>query len=574
MAPINRLDSRDPGFASALSSLLAFEAAEDESIDRAAADILADVRHRGDAALVEYTRRFDRVQADGVQALEIPRDELARRPGVACRPRSAKGWKPPPQPRARLPRAASAARPGRYTRSRRHDAGAEKSPADRVGLYVPGGKAAYPSSVLMNAIPAKVAGVPRAGHGHAHARRRAQPHRAGRRRHRRRDRALRHRRGAGRGRAGLRHRHRARRGTRSSAPATPMSRAAKRRVFGTVGIDMIAGPAKSWSSATAARRPTGSPWTCSPRPSTTSWPSPSCCARMPPTWTKSQPPSRASCRGMPRADILRESLGKRGALILVREPGRSLRHRQRHRPRAPGDLHRVRPRSGWSASATRVPSSWAATASESLGDYCAGPNHVLPTSRTARFSSPLGVYDFREALQPDPGPGGEARRPWDAWPPSWPAAKACRRTPPAPYRIDKAMKKAPSRAAAAEGVLPLPRGGVALREQEGGYAHVRAAAAAGRARVAATVRPDIQALSGSCRRPTADDAIKLDVDGKPVRAAWTEVRDAIVGRRARHAAEPLSGRAATTRWDAAVRAAFGVPPPMPRWSCSATGPTN
>ena len=158
---IRRLDSAEPGFADALRQVLAFEASEDEAIDRAAADILADVRKRGDDAVLEYTRRFDRVEAASMGALELTQAQL-----------DAALEELEPKRRAALEAAAARVRAyhekqkiecgshsWEYTEADGTMLGQKVTPLDRVGLYVPGGKAAYPSSVLMNAIPARVAGV-------------------------------------------------------------------------------------------------------------------------------------------------------------------------------------------------------------------------------------------------------------------------------------------------------------------------------------------------------------------------------------------------------------------------------
>ena len=158
MPQISRLDSRDNDFSRALSALLAFEAGEDASIERTVADILADVRHRGDDALLEYTRRFDRVQADTVQALEIPRSELQA--ALAALPSEQRNALEAAAERIRAYHERQRVDSWSYVEADGTLLGQQINPLDRVGLYVPGGKAAYPSSVLMNAIPAKVAGVP------------------------------------------------------------------------------------------------------------------------------------------------------------------------------------------------------------------------------------------------------------------------------------------------------------------------------------------------------------------------------------------------------------------------------
>jgi histidinol dehydrogenase len=392
MATINRLDSRDPGFASALSALLAFEAEQDESIDRAAAGILADVRHRGDEALLEYTRRFDRVGADTVQALEIPRDSW--RAALESLPSAQRQSLEAAAQRVRAYHERQLGQTWTYTEADGTMLGQKITPLDRVGLYVPGGKAAYPSSVLMNAIPAKVAGVPElimvtpTPDGVRNPMVLAAAAIAGV------DRAFAI--GGAQAVAALAY------GTRSIpavdkivGPGNAYVAAAKRRVFGTVGIDMIAGPSEILII---------------------------CDGRTPADWIAMDLFSQAEhdelaqaillcpdaayldqvaasvdrqLPGMPRAAILRESLGKRGALIQVRDLAEACDIANQI---APEHLE----------ISTENPEQWVDRirhagaifmgryASESLGDYCAGPNHVLPTSRTARFSSPLGVYDFQK----------------------------------------------------------------------------------------------------------------------------------------------------------------------------------
>src|SRR5690606_37555012 len=158
MSSINRLDSADSGFKSDLRRLLAYDASQDESIERATAEILSRVEREGDPALLEFTRRFDRVQADSVAALEIGRHEwqaaLEALPGTQREALEAAA------DRIRCYHQHQVTQSWSYTEEDGTVLGQKITPLDRVGLYVPGGKAAYPSSVLMNAIPAKVAGVP------------------------------------------------------------------------------------------------------------------------------------------------------------------------------------------------------------------------------------------------------------------------------------------------------------------------------------------------------------------------------------------------------------------------------
>ncbi|MBJ7264125.1 MAG: histidinol dehydrogenase, partial [Burkholderiaceae bacterium] len=158
MAVINRLTSDSPDFRQRLTALLAFEAETDDAIDRAAADILAAVRRSGDEALLDYTRRFDRVEVTSAAALEIPFAECQA--ALAALPTVRRNALETAAERVRDYHEHQRAETWTYTDAEGTMLGQQVTPLDRVGLYVPGGKAAYPSSVLMNAIPAKVAGVP------------------------------------------------------------------------------------------------------------------------------------------------------------------------------------------------------------------------------------------------------------------------------------------------------------------------------------------------------------------------------------------------------------------------------
>ncbi len=157
MALIKRLDSRAPGFAQTLTDLLAFEASQDDAIDRAAADILADVRRRGDAAVLDYTQRFDRVPATTMAELEISQTAIAD--ALQALPAAQRNALEAAADRVRIYHERQRSESWTYTEADGTVLGQKITPLDRVSLYVPGGKAAYPSSVLMNAIPAKVAGV-------------------------------------------------------------------------------------------------------------------------------------------------------------------------------------------------------------------------------------------------------------------------------------------------------------------------------------------------------------------------------------------------------------------------------
>ncbi|HEY0295922.1 MAG TPA: histidinol dehydrogenase [Bordetella sp.] len=392
MPLINRLDSRDPGFKAALAKLLAFEAGEDESIDRAAAGILADVRKQGDAALLDYTRRFDRVQADSAAALEIPKAEWQA--ALAALPAAQRAALEAAADRVRRYHERQRGETWTYTEADGTVLGQKITPLDRVGLYVPGGKAAYPSSVLMNAIPAKVAGVPEVimvtptPDGVRNPIVLAAAAIAGV------DRAFAV--GGAQAVGALAY------GTATVpavdkivGPGNAYVAAAKRRVFGVVGIDMIAGPSEILVICDGS---TPADWIAMDLFSQAEHDELAQAILLCPDAAYIRQVEAAIERllpQMPRLDILRTSLGNRGALIQVRDLDEACAIAN---DIAPEHLE----------ISTENPQQWAARirhagaifmgryASEALGDYCAGPNHVLPTSRTARFSSPLGVYDFQK----------------------------------------------------------------------------------------------------------------------------------------------------------------------------------
>ncbi|MBX3671344.1 MAG: histidinol dehydrogenase [Burkholderiales bacterium] len=392
MAEPRRLSTRDPDFESRLAALLAFEGAQDEGVDRAVAAILADVQRRGDEALVEHTRRFDNWSPAGAADLEVP--------AAACR--------------AALERTGAADREALETAAARIRAfhehqhlkswrieepdgtmlGQQVTPLDRVGLYVPGGKAAYPSSVLMNAVAAKVAGVPElvmvvptpAGVLNDHVL-------------------------AAAGIAGVDRVFRVGGAQAVGAlafgtatvpavdkivgPGNAYVAAAKRRVFGRVGIDMVAGPSEILVVADASANPD---WVAMDLFSQAEHDEIAQSILL----TADEgfagrvlEAMRRAIGGMPRRRIIEASLANRGAIILVRDLdeacGLANRIAPEHMELAVDDPEALLPKLRHAGAIFM-----GHHASESLGDYCAGPNHVLPTSRTARFSSPLGVYDFQK----------------------------------------------------------------------------------------------------------------------------------------------------------------------------------
>ncbi|MEY3273445.1 MAG: bifunctional histidinal dehydrogenase/histidinol dehydrogenase [Pseudomonadota bacterium] len=394
-APVNirRLGTDDAGFETAFQRLLHWSAETDAAIEGRVAQIIDDVRARGDAAVLELTARFDGVQAVSMAELEIGRAEL----------QAALEAITPAQRRA-LQAAAERVRDyhqrqleasSRSWQYRDRDGtllGQKVTPLDRVGIYVPGGKAAYPSSVLMNAIPAQVAGVgeivmvvptPR-GERNAlvlAAAAVAGVHRVF---------AI----GGAQAVAALAW------GTASvprvdkiTGPGNAFVASAKRRVFGQVGIDMIAGPSEILVLADGTTPPD---WVAMDLFSQAEHDELAQSILLCPDAGYIAAVHEAIERllpAMPRAAVIRASLEGRGALI-----------RTRSMEEACAISNRIAPEHLEVSSAE--PQRWepllrhagaiflGAFTSESLGDYCAGPNHVLPTSGTARFSSPLGVYDF------------------------------------------------------------------------------------------------------------------------------------------------------------------------------------
>jgi histidinol dehydrogenase len=389
---ITRLDAAAADFDRQLEQLLAWNEAEDLTVHRRVLDIIADIRSRGDQALIEYTNRFDQRQVTRANELEMSKATLKQ------------AWNSLPQDQTQaLQIAADRIRAyaehqkiesWKFTEADGTVLGQKITPLDRVGLYVPGGKAAYPSSVLMNAIPAKVAGVGElimvvpTPQGEANPLVLAAAYLAGV------DRVFTV--GGAQAIAALAY------GTETIPPVAKIVgpgniyvATAKKLVFGQVGIDMIAGPSEILII---------------------------CDGKTSPDWIAMDLFSQAehdenaqailisddnvfldaveaSIRqllpAMERADIIRASLSGRGALIKVD-----------HLLEAASVANRIAPEhlelsvENPEALSQHIRHAGAIFmgrhTAEALGDYCAGPNHVLPTSGTARFSSPLGVYDFQK----------------------------------------------------------------------------------------------------------------------------------------------------------------------------------
>ena len=393
-APV-RLSTADAQFEHDFAARLHWSADTDAAIEQRVADILADVQKRGDAAVLEYTARFDGLSADSMAALELTKEEL--KAAFDSLPADQREALESAARRVRSYHEAQKKANGESWSYRDEDGtllGQKVTPLDRVGIYVPGGKAAYPSSVLMNAIPAQVAGVediimvvptPQGAKNPlvlaaAYV---AGVHRAFTV-------------GGAQAVAALAY------GTATipkvdkiTGPGNAYVASAKKRVFGLVGIDMIAGPSEILVLADGTT---------------------------PPAWVAMDLFSQAEhdelaqsillCPDaayidavqaeidrllpeMPRKAIIAKSLSDRGALILTKDMEEACAISNRIAPEhlevSSRDPHRWEPLLKHAGAIFL-----GAYTSESLGDYCAGPNHVLPTSGTARFSSPLGVYDFQK----------------------------------------------------------------------------------------------------------------------------------------------------------------------------------
>jgi histidinol dehydrogenase len=391
---IRKLDSAAADFAPTLSALLAFEAGEDAAIDQAVAGILADVKSRGNAAVLEYTRRFDRREAADANAIELPRAEMdAALAGLPAAQRAAlEGAAARVRAYHERQKIECGSHSWEYTDADGTVLGQKVTPLDRVGIYVPGGKAAYPSSVLMNAIPARVAGVGEiimvvpTPDGVKNELVLAAAALSGV------DRVFTI--GGAQAIAALAY------GTETvpavdkiCGPGNAYVAAAKRRVFGTVGIDMIAGPSEILVICDGTTDPG---WVAMDLFSQAEHDELAQSILLCPDAGFIEQVSQAidlNLPHMPRQEVIRQSLEGRGALVKVRDMAEACAIANSIAPEHL-EISALDARK-WSESIRHAGAIFLGRfTSESLGDYCAGPNHVLPTSRTARFSSPLGVYDF------------------------------------------------------------------------------------------------------------------------------------------------------------------------------------
>ncbi|MFY7863246.1 histidinol dehydrogenase [Roseateles sp.] len=392
---LRQLSTASADFETEFQRVLHWSAETDAAIEGRVAEILADVKARGDAAVLEYTQRFDHLSAASVADLELTREELkAAFEAITPAQRSALE--------------AAAARVRSYHERQKEACGLSWSyrdedgtllgqkvtPLDRVGIYVPGGKAAYPSSVLMNAIPAQVAGVPEIIMVVPTPRGEKNPlvlaaayvagvHRAF---------TL----GGAQAVAALAY------GTATvprvdkiTGPGNAYVASAKKHVFGQVGIDMIAGPSEILVLADGTTPPD---WVAMDLFSQAEHDELAQSILLSPD-AEYLALVRASIERllpeMPRKEVIRASLEGRGALILTRSMEEACEISNRIAPEHL-EVSSEQPQR-WEPLLRHAGAIFlGAYTSESLGDYCAGPNHVLPTSGTARFSSPLGVYDFQK----------------------------------------------------------------------------------------------------------------------------------------------------------------------------------
>ena len=396
MAELARFSTRDADFDARLARLTAFDTAQDETVDRTVAEILEAVKRRGDAAVLEYTARFDGVTAADLAQLELPRELLAR-----ARDRLPAGQREALEQaalRVRRYHEKQLAQSWQYTEADGTVLGQKLTPLDRDGLYVPGGKAAYPSSVLMNAIPAKVAGVPElvmvvpTPRGEKNELVMAAAAIAGV------DRVFTI--GGAQAVGALAY------GTQSIAqvdkivgPGNAYVAAAKRRVFGVVGIDMVAGPSEILVICDGAAPVADyADWIAMDLFSQAEHDEVAQAMLICPDAAFIEAVAASIDRllpQMPRREVIAASLKARGALIEVRslEEACAIANRiaPEHLELAVAEPERLLAQIRHAGAIFM-----GCYSSEAIGDYCAGPNHVLPTSRSARFSSPLGVYDFQK----------------------------------------------------------------------------------------------------------------------------------------------------------------------------------
>jgi histidinol dehydrogenase len=389
---IRRLATQDKSFDADLKALLAFETAQDDSVDAVVASILKDVKIRGDAAVLEYTNKFDKTNASSLESLEISQKEL--RAALDGLPANSRAALQAAADRVRNYHEKQVMQSWNYREPDGTLLGQQVTALDRVGLYVPGGKAAYPSSVLMNAIPAKVAGVGELimvvptpnGERNQLVLAAAAIARV--------DRIFCI--GGAQAVGALAY------GTETipqvdkiTGPGNAYVAAAKRRVFGVVGIDMVAGPSEILVICDGKTNPD---WIAMDLFSQAEHDELAQAILLSPDAAFLDAVAvsmQKLVKEMPRADIINTSITDRGALILTKDIDEAIEISNYIAPEhlelsveSPLEMSNKIKHAGAIFMGRDT--------CEALGDYCAGPNHVLPTSRTARFSSPLGVYDFQK----------------------------------------------------------------------------------------------------------------------------------------------------------------------------------
>ncbi len=392
MVNISQLTTQQADFWQQLDQVLSWESVSDEQVFNTVNGIIRDIRTRGDAAVVEYTNKFDRVNVSSMAELEIPESRLQESLGKIST-----------EQRAALEKAAERVRAyaehqkmesWSYTEDDGTFLGQQVTPMDRAGLYVPGGKAAYPSSVIMNAVPAKVAGVPElimvvpTPDGEINDLVFAAAAIAGV------DRVFAI--GGAQAVAALAY------GTESIpqvdkivGPGNIYVATAKRMVFGAAGIDMIAGPSEICVVCDGKTNPD---WIAMDLFSQAEHDEDAQSILVCPDADYIEQ-VKASVnkliQDMPRAEIIKKSLTERGVLIEVKNIEEAIEVANYIAPEhLELSVENAREMAGQIRHAGAI--FMGRYTAEALGDYCAGPNHVLPTSRTARFSSPLGVYDFQK----------------------------------------------------------------------------------------------------------------------------------------------------------------------------------
>lgn len=386
------LTTQSEHFHAELKKLLAFETAQDPKIDQIVADICADVQQRGDEAVVEYTNRFDGTTAQNMADLTLSQDDL--REAFFRLPENVQNALKISAQRVESYHQKQKMESWSYTDEDGTLLGQQITPLDRVGIYVPGGKAAYPSSVIMNAMPAHVAGVPEiimvvpTPKGERNDIVLAAAYIAGVTKV--------YTIGGAQAVAALAY------GTQTvpqvdkiTGPGNAFVAAAKRRVFGVVGIDMVAGPSEILVIADGS---TPAEWVAMDLFSQAEHDEIAQAILIGTSQDYLDDVQAAMNRlmeSMPRRAIIEASLGNRGAMILARDLDEACEIANYIAPEHL-ELSMENPEV-WASKIRHAGAIFMGKfTSESLGDYCAGPNHVLPTSRTARFSSPLGTYDFQK----------------------------------------------------------------------------------------------------------------------------------------------------------------------------------